>query len=41
VRLPFVLEPAEMRDGVERLSAAWAEYEPTIGATPRAVRVVV
>ena len=33
--------PDEMRDGVDRLAAAWAEYEPTIGSTPRAVRVVV
>ncbi len=41
VRLPFVLEPGEMREGVERLARAWAEYEPTIGAAPRAVRVVV
>ncbi len=41
VRMPFVLEPDEMRDGVDRLAAAWAEYEPTIGSTPRAVRVVV
>jgi DNA-binding transcriptional MocR family regulator len=41
VRLPYVLEPAEMREGVERLARAWAEYEPMIGATPRAVRVVV
>jgi DNA-binding transcriptional MocR family regulator len=41
VRLPYVLEPAEMREGVERLARAWAEYEPMIGAGPRAVRVVV
>jgi DNA-binding transcriptional MocR family regulator len=41
VRLPYVLEPGEMREGVNRLAAAWAEYEPTIGAAPRAVRVVV
>jgi DNA-binding transcriptional MocR family regulator len=41
VRLPYVLEPAVMREGVERLAAAWAEYEPTIGTAPRAVRVVV
>jgi DNA-binding transcriptional MocR family regulator len=41
VRLPYVLEPGEMREGVNRLAAAWAEYEPTIGTAPRAVRVVV
>jgi DNA-binding transcriptional MocR family regulator len=41
VRLPYVLEPTEMREGVERLARAWAEYEPMIGSTHRAVRVVV
>jgi DNA-binding transcriptional MocR family regulator len=41
VRLPYVLEPDEMREGVERLARAWADYEPAIGTTPRAVRVVV
>lgn len=41
MRLPYVLDPAEMREGVERLARAWAEYEPQIGASPRAVRVVV
>jgi DNA-binding transcriptional MocR family regulator len=41
VRLPYVLEPEEMRDGVERLARAWSEYEPMIGASSRAVRVVV
>lgn len=41
VRLPYVLEPGPMREGVERLARAWAEYGPTIGSVPRAVRVVV
>ena len=41
VRLPYVLEPELMREGVERLASAWTEYEPTIGSVPRAVRVVV
>ncbi len=41
VRLPYVLEPDTMREGVERLARAWAEYEPGVGAAPRAVRVVV
>lgn len=41
VRLPFVLEPDQMREGVERLARAWREYEPQPDATPRAVRVVV
>jgi DNA-binding transcriptional MocR family regulator len=41
VRLPYVLEPEAMREGVERLARAWAEYEPAVGDAPRAVRVVV
>lgn len=41
IRLPYVLEPDEMRDGVERLAAAWADYEPQIAARPHAVRIVV
>jgi DNA-binding transcriptional MocR family regulator len=41
VRLPFVLDAEQMREGVERLARAWAEYEPEVGAGPRAVRVVV
>lgn len=41
VRLPYVLEPGLMREGVERLAAAWAEYGPQVGSAPRAVRVVV
>jgi hypothetical protein len=41
VRLPYVLEAAEMREGVERLAAAWNEYAPQVGSEPRSVRVVV
>jgi DNA-binding transcriptional MocR family regulator len=41
VRLPYVLEPELMREGVTRLASAWAEYEPTVGSSQRAVRVVV
>jgi DNA-binding transcriptional MocR family regulator len=41
VRLPYVLDPEQMREGVERLGRAWAEYEPSVGTGPRAVRVVV
>ncbi|MGZ8604524.1 MAG: aminotransferase-like domain-containing protein [Actinomycetota bacterium] len=41
VRLPYVLDDGEMREGVERLAAAWAEYEPQVGSGTRAVRVVV
>jgi hypothetical protein len=41
MRLPYVLEPDMMREGVKRLAGAWAEYEPSIGTAPRAVRVVV
>lgn len=41
IRLPFVLEPAELRQGVERLATAWAEYEPQTTSTDRPVRVVV
>jgi DNA-binding transcriptional MocR family regulator len=43
IRLPFVLEPGAMRDGVERLASAWREYEAEADAdaAPRAVRIVV
>ncbi|HSJ50740.1 MAG TPA: PLP-dependent aminotransferase family protein [Actinomycetota bacterium] len=41
IRLPYVLEPEEMREGVRRLAGAWADYEPELTARPRAVRVVV
>jgi DNA-binding transcriptional MocR family regulator len=41
IRVPYVLEPGEMREGVERLARAWAEYESQITGGPRAVRVVV
>lgn len=41
LRLPYVLDPGAMREGMDRLARAWADYEPQIGASPRAVRVVV
>jgi len=41
IRLPFVLGPEEMREGVDRLARAWAEYEPQASSVPHAVRVVV
>jgi hypothetical protein len=41
VRLPFVLEPDQMREGVERLAQAWEEYERDFAQAPRAVRIVV
>jgi len=41
LRIPYVLPPEEMREGIERLARAWSEYEP--GATPltRSIQVVV
>jgi DNA-binding transcriptional MocR family regulator len=39
LRLPFVLEPEPMREGVERLARAWAAYAP--GQRPRAASVLV
>ena len=41
LRLPYVLAPDDMREGVERLAAAWTEYAPQATAAPRAVAVVV
>lgn len=41
IRLPFVLDPDAMRDGVERLAAAWREFEAEADGAPRAVRIVV
>jgi hypothetical protein len=41
VRLPFVLEPGPMREGVERLARAWEEFERESAEAPRAVRIVV
>ena len=41
LRLPYVLEPDELRDGVDRLANAWAEYEPQARSVTRGVRVVV
>jgi DNA-binding transcriptional MocR family regulator len=41
VRIPYVLGPEEMREGVERLARAWAEYEPAAVPPTRAMQVVV
>jgi DNA-binding transcriptional MocR family regulator len=41
IRLPYVLDPGQLRDGVERLARAWAEYEPRAETAGRSVRVVV
>lgn len=41
LRLPYVLAPDDMRDGVIRLADAWAEYVPSAVSATRAVRVVV
>jgi DNA-binding transcriptional MocR family regulator len=41
MRLPYVLDSEGMREGVDRLAAAWREYEPEATGLPRAVRVVV
>ena len=38
IRLPFCLEPGEIRDGIARLARAWAEYVPVPGGRPRAER---
>jgi len=39
LRLAFVPEPEEIREGIERLARAWAAYAPAKGA--RAARVLV
>ncbi|HET9794363.1 MAG TPA: PLP-dependent aminotransferase family protein [Thermoanaerobaculia bacterium] len=43
IRLPFCLEPDEIRDGIARLSRAWAEYVPASAGRPseRPLHVVV
>lgn len=41
IRLPYVLEPAQLQTGVGRLADAWAEYEPQIVGASRAVSLVV
>jgi DNA-binding transcriptional MocR family regulator len=41
VRLPYVLPPEQLREGVERLARAWEAYEPRAGDDRAAVRVVV
>jgi len=40
IRLPYILEPGPLREGVERLARAWEEYEPQ-ATGPSAVRAVV
>ena len=34
IRLPFVLEPDVLREGVRRLEAAWKEYDQSVGRGP-------
>jgi DNA-binding transcriptional MocR family regulator len=41
VRLPFVLPPAKMEEGIRRIAAAWAEYAPARRAVRRAASVLV
>jgi DNA-binding transcriptional MocR family regulator len=43
LRLPFCLEPGEIRDGIARLARAWAEYVPASeeGRQERPLHVVV
>ena len=41
LRLPYVLEPEQMQEGVDLLASAWAEYAPHATSGTRAVRVVV
>jgi DNA-binding transcriptional MocR family regulator len=41
LRLPFVLEPRVIREGVERLARAWASYAPTPRREPRTLDVLV
>lgn len=41
LRIPFVLDAAAMREGVERLSRAWAAYAGPAGRRARAVSVLV
>jgi DNA-binding transcriptional MocR family regulator len=41
LRLPFVLEAAPMREGVERLARAWAAYAAPGVRRPRSARVLV
>ena len=43
IRLPFCLEPEEIRDGIARLARAWSEYVPASAGRPpeRPLHVVV
>lgn len=41
LRLPFVLEPRRMEDGIARIAAAWAEYVPGQRTRRAAVGVLV
>jgi aspartate/methionine/tyrosine aminotransferase len=40
LRMPFLLEPEAMAEGVRRLARAWASYDESL-ATGAAVRVIV
>ncbi|MGH9442264.1 MAG: PLP-dependent aminotransferase family protein [Thermoanaerobaculia bacterium] len=41
LRLPFCLEPQQIRDGVRRLARAWRAYEPAPKASRAGLHVVV
>ena len=41
LRMPYVLEAAPMREGVERLAGAWEAYDGTGAKKPRAAGVLV
>ena len=41
LRIPFVLDAAPMREGVERLARAWTAYAGPAGKRPRAASVLV
>jgi DNA-binding transcriptional MocR family regulator len=41
VRLPFVAEPATMKEGIVRLARAWHEYQPTLAQRGGRFEVIV
>ncbi len=41
VRIPFVLAPERMAEGVSRLAAAWASYAPAAERKRAALEVIV
>ncbi len=41
IRLPFVLDPPDLREGVRRLAAAWEAYLPRSGQPAREVTAIV